>query len=440
MKPELKQIKLSEIVFDQTVYPRSEHNPSKVQEYADNMEAIESAENYIVVDSRNKLLDGRHRHLAYLTNADGKDINITVYIRTDIVDDKQALIAGIEYNNSHGQQLSSKDKKRMAMHLYSNGYTVELISKNLSMPVRTVTDATKEIRARQKEERKEKIFSMYLACHTQEEIAEEVGVTRDQVQTETESLCNLANLPKSTKLSAEHESDFDPPIYNIWNFAKKTNDVSHFGNTEQRIVDNLLYLYTSPFDIVVDPFAGGGSTIDVCKKRLRRYYISDRKPIEARKHEIRKLDITDSLPALNKRWSDVSLVYLDPPYWKQAENQYSTDAEDLANQTADKFHENMIFVIDRLSDKMHDGSHIAMIISPTQWSTNDDHDVIDHMDTIRNGINKTRLKFVNKILCPYSTEQYNGTMVNIAKQKKLQLVLTRELIIWKVTKIAKEEK
>jgi site-specific DNA-adenine methylase len=52
----------------------------------------------------------------------------------------------------------------------------------------------------------------------------------------------------------------------------------HFGNSEVRWLDNLLYLYTQPFDIVVDPFAGGGSTIDVCKKRFRRYWVSDRKP------------------------------------------------------------------------------------------------------------------------------------------------------------------
>jgi DNA modification methylase len=39
-----------------------------------------------------------------------------------------------------------------------------------------------------------------------------------------------------------------------------------------RWVDNLLYFYTHPLDVVVDPFAGGGSTIDICKKRLRRYW------------------------------------------------------------------------------------------------------------------------------------------------------------------------
>ena len=39
-------------------------------------------------------------------------------------------------------------------------------------------------------------------------------------------------------------------MYNVWTFAKKTNEVSHFGNSEQRILDNLLYLYTEAFVVV----------------------------------------------------------------------------------------------------------------------------------------------------------------------------------------------
>ena len=51
---ELVKIKLSEVVFDESIYPRKEHNPSKVQEYADNLEAIESMNNYIHVSANNK--------------------------------------------------------------------------------------------------------------------------------------------------------------------------------------------------------------------------------------------------------------------------------------------------------------------------------------------------------------------------------------------------
>jgi len=75
---------------------------------------------------------------------------------------------------------------------------------------------------------------------------------------------------EAAKKIANFQDDFAPPLYDIWSFSKLTNEVEHFGNTEARIVENLLYLYTQPFDVVVDPFAGGGSTIDVCFKRMRR--------------------------------------------------------------------------------------------------------------------------------------------------------------------------
>ena len=35
LKPEIKKIKLSEIVFDENIYPRKEHDPLVVQKYAD---------------------------------------------------------------------------------------------------------------------------------------------------------------------------------------------------------------------------------------------------------------------------------------------------------------------------------------------------------------------------------------------------------------------
>ncbi|MBI5249346.1 MAG: hypothetical protein HY912_07620 [Desulfomonile tiedjei] len=77
----------------------------------------------------------------------------------------------------------------------------------------------------------------------------------------------MAELPEPLKLLANHQTEFDQPLYNIWKFKNKSNTVSHFGNSEVTIVDNLLPKYAKPFDIVVDPFAGSGSTIDVCKKR-----------------------------------------------------------------------------------------------------------------------------------------------------------------------------
>ncbi len=119
----------------------------------------------------------------------------------------------------------------------------------------------------------------------------------------------LEDVPKSYFLSInhEHDQDFNIPLYSVWNFQAKTKGSDHFGNTEVTIVDNLLYRYTEPFDVVVDPFAGGGSTMDICKKRLRRYWASDREVKPALEGKIREWDITEGLPPLS-RWKDVSLV------------------------------------------------------------------------------------------------------------------------------------
>ena len=47
-----------------------------------------------------------------------------------------------------------------------------------------------------------------------------------------------------------------PELYNIWNFAKITNETQHPGNIPKEIIENLLYYYTKPFDVVYDPMAG----------------------------------------------------------------------------------------------------------------------------------------------------------------------------------------
>jgi hypothetical protein len=105
-----------------------------------------------------------------------------------------------------------------------------------------------------------RILEMWMACHTQQEIAEATSTPQQTVGDLTKNFTEIGDLAESGKVAANHLTDFDIPIYNIWKFKEKSNEVAHFGNTEITIVDNLLYLYTQPFDVVVDPFAGGGTT------------------------------------------------------------------------------------------------------------------------------------------------------------------------------------
>ena len=436
-------IKVSDVVFRDDLYPRIEPNPQTVQKYAEDLEVLPAIE----VNQNNELIDGWHRWTAHKK----KEAETILAIVTETESDAHLLELAIERNAKHGFQLSLKDKRKMAQKIYSQTDIDKRVRKRehladiLSVTVRTVENWIKDIDRDAKEERDVLAYEMWLACHTQEEIAEATGVSRKQQETllrsfETFQFCaklgqqsqiedqieRLDAIEAENRSDANHESDFSIPIYNIWRKQSKTNEVAHFGNSEATWVDNLLYLYTKPFDVVADPFGGGGSTIDVCKKRLRRYLVSDRKPIVEREAEIRKHDIADG-PLKPPQWKDVSLVYLDPPYWRQAEGEYSKDAEDLANMPIGQFNEMLSGLIKQYAKKLNN-AHIALIIQPTQWRA-DNKETVDH---IADMIRAVDLPLVARYSAPYSTEQCTPQMVEWAKANKACLVLSREIVVWRV--------
>lgn len=426
------ELRVDEVIFRKDLYPRLDHDPALVQQYAKTVNLLPAIE----VNQHYWLIDGRHRLLGHQT---AKVETIHAFI-TPTETEAEFIALACRRNAQHGRQLSDADKKQMAIRLYNGGEGIKQkeIAEILSVEPETVSRYLREINEQLEERRRQIIFDMWLACHTQEEIAEAVGLSQPQIKEKAEVISELDRCQEPIKRAAsfqptgaKKETPFEVPLYNVWTFAKKSNEVEHFGNSEQRILNNLLYLYTEPFQIVVDPFAGGGATIDVCKRRLRRYWVSDRKPIPARAGAIRTLDVVQEMPALKGRWDDVALVYLDPPYWKQAEHQYSEDAEDLANMPLDQFTEALAGVILRFADRMKQGM-IALLMQPTQWRAPEkaftDH-VADLLLAVRK---KKKLRLCNRVQVPYSTEQCNAQQVEWAKGNKELLVISRELLLWRV--------
>lgn len=416
----------ADVVFRDDLYPRIKHDPALVQRYAQNLDVLPPIE----VNQHMILIDGWHRWTAH-RSAEAATIPVVI---TETSSEAELFALAIKRNAAHGWQMAETDKRSAAIRLYGSGTGLSKaeIAATLSVTERTVTGYLNDIDKRLREERKQRIFDLWLACYTQQEIAEAVGTSRESIDDEIQTFGNFGNASVSTKsLEFGRDNDWQPPIYNVWAWSKKTNAVEHFGNSEQRIVDNLLYLYTEPFDIVVDPFGGGGSTIDVCRKRLRRYWVSDRKPIVEREAEIRRHDLaTDGVPPLNRRWSDVSLTYLDPPYWRQAAGEYSNDPTDLANMPLDEFTSTLANVVKEIGKRQSKGV-IALLIQPTQWRA-DDRAYTDHVTDLVRAVGNGRLVLENRVSCPYSTEQCTPQMVEWAKEHRSLLVLTRELIVWRV--------
>lgn len=421
----MNTMNVADVVYREDLYPRVKADAATIQRYAENLEILPPIE----VNQNNILIDGFHRWTAH-RKAEAPTIEATV---TPTASEAEVYALAIQRNAAHGLQMNEQDKRQAAIRLYGSGTGLDKaeIARVLSVTKRSINDYLSDTDKRLLEARKQRIFDMWLACKTQEEIAEVTKLDQATISREAEVICKTEALPKSIKVAAEFSDEgFTPPLFNVWTFAKKTNEVSHFGNSEQRIVDNLLYLYTEPFDIVIDPFAGGGATIDVCRRRLRRYWVSDRKPIVEREQEIRPLDIAEHLPSLHNRWSEVSLTYLDPPYWRQAAGKYSQDAADLANMPLDQFTETLASIVKRIGAKQTHGV-IALLIQPTQWSA-DGRQYTDHVTDLVRAVGNKRLVLENRISVPYATEQYNAQQVEWAKANRKLLVITRELIIWRI--------
>lgn len=416
------RIKVGSVVFREDLYPRFAGDPATVQRYAADLSVLPPIE----VNQHNELIDGWHRWTAHRKN-EADEIDAVV---TETASDSDLLEKAIERNATHGLQLSAADKKRMAIRIYLGADDREekkrTLCKILSVSERTVRDWLADIDAASRKERSEKIFDLWMACHTQEEIAEAIGEEQKSVSREMQGFSQNGSFAEMTK-TQDFDRDFDPPIYNVWSFGKKSNDVSHFGNSEQRIVENLLWMFTDPLKVVVDPFAGGGSTIDICKRRMRRYFVSDRKPIVEREKEIRKHDVVSDGILKPPEWNQVQLVYLDPPYWRQAAGQYSDDPTDLGNVCVEDFHSALVSLVKDYLAKIPPGAAVALLVQPTQWLS-DDRQFADHVCEVIRGVKQRPWL---RVSCPYQTEQYNAQQVEWAKANKTPLVLTRELIIWK---------
>lgn len=415
------EIPVSSVVFREDLYPRIEKSPTTVQKYAADLDVLPPIE----VNQHHELIDGWHRWTGH-KKREVESIRATI---TATGSDAELLELAIERNASHGLQLSQEDKRDMARKIYhataerDRDTKKQQLAKILSVSDRTIREWLSRIDKDSKESRNKRIFEMWLACHTDAEIASAVDLSEEGVRKLTQQ---MADLPDVGKSAAAHQVDFDAPLYNVWKQQEKTAGAGHFGNSEVRWVDNLLYLYTKSLDIVVDPFGGGGSTIDVCRKRFRRYWVSDRKPVPERAHQIREHDLTAGLPGL-PRWQDVKLVYLDPPYWKQAEGQYSADPTDLANMPLEEFNKSLAGIINGFAKKLSEGSVIALLMQPTQWKAADK----EYTDHVADMIRAVKLPIDLRVQCPYESQQCTAQMVEWAKENRKVLVLSRELVIWR---------
>lgn len=417
------EVPLADIVFRHDLYPRMRVEPGKVEEYAHSIDLLPPIE----INQDRILIDGTHRYRAH--EAAGRTTIAARITRTQSDDD--LLFLAIARNATHGLILSQDDKRRLTIKFCLLGRERGDICGALSIAQRTYELWTFDVRASRKRERSETILDLHLRCRGQDEIAKLVDVSQSEVNAEIAEIITSRNFADSDifrNFDDDDAEDSGRRVYDVWNFAKADNEVRHFGNIPPQIIDNLLYLYTKPLDVVFDPFGGGGSTFDVCIRRKRRCWISDLTVKPSRQDDIRQHDITAGLGLPNGLVPD--LVFLDPPYWRQAQGKYSEQSTDLGNVELDTFVETIGNIARDVKRKWTNakqrGGRLAVIVSP--WK--EDGDKV-HLQALLHERIAKYLTLEEWISVPYSTQVHGGAYVKQAKEQRQLLYLNRHLLVFR---------
>jgi hypothetical protein len=73
-----------------------------------------------------------------------------------------------------------------------------------------------------------RIFDLWLACYTQQEIADAVGIPQQTVASSFTEFGDIAKLGKTQQADANHATDFDLPIYifDLWLACHSTDEIA----------------------------------------------------------------------------------------------------------------------------------------------------------------------------------------------------------------------
>jgi ParB family chromosome partitioning protein len=113
---------------------------------------------------------------------------------------------------------------------------------------------------------------------------------------------------------------FRPTPYDVWAFKHdRAFGIPHPGSIPPAIVAHTLHYFTAPGALVVDPMAGGGTTLDVCEAMGRQCLAYDLSPTRP---DVRLHDVNSGFPS---EACGCDLVFCDPPYHTMLARRYAVD-------------------------------------------------------------------------------------------------------------------
>lgn len=450
------KMKLSDIEFDERVYPRPQKDKDNVRTLADKLKAgieLDPATvqkvKYENGEVRTIMLNGGHRLDAYdLENRDEmpvefwKDGTIPFEEYMDAM-----LIFAHQANDEQGLNMRSIDTRHVARMLRRRNpsWSAKKIGEKLHRGKSTVHSYIQDIIQEQRSSEQQLIFNLRMTGWTQQEIADKIGKNQGSISKimQKSELGKVHTLFQRGKNPEDIAEMFDLSIPAVWHIILEgKNDLERFeefgdteyGNTQPKVYDhwsfakrdprigqefpgmlwgqdvmNILYRFSKQGDLVVDPMAGGGSVLDSClimNRRCRAYDIDPKRP------DILKHDITRGFP---REAHNCNLIVFDPPYYKKKEEEYKSWKITKDKQTflrfVEDFAQNAYVVLKPFG-------HLALIYSQyLEWDGGGDwkNEGVYDKELIER-IDEAGFIYEVMIQTPYGTSHFEGHDVEKAKQ------------------------
>jgi adenine-specific DNA-methyltransferase len=160
--------------------------------------------------------------------------------------------------------------------------------------------------------------------------------------------------PKKPSLSLQPTTLWDYPSQHYGREVQ--GDANYKGATPSYIIWNLLQRYTKKRDLVIDPMAGSGTTLDVARDLGRKVLGYDLGPTrkDIFRADARKLPLEDA---------KAGFVFIDPPY--STHIKYTDDPRCIGKLSASgsEYYQAMDQVIAEIHRILKPGKHMGLYVS-----------------------------------------------------------------------------
>lgn len=359
-----KKVPITSLVVDPSLILRNGLDQDAVARYRE-LFLSGKTKALIVQAGTMRVIDGHHRLEA------AKAVGVSeVWVEEKDVDDKDLLAEAYRANRNHGVPLTRDERDRLIWRLYFEcgwtqsqiaelvGLSQQGVSHILSVKATSTCEADKRLKLR--DEHMPAVARLILGGASHEEVADRFGVARttvttrwneyrDEVKAAYESGLLKREVAERFSLTVDEVDgilrqydpeplNFTPASGSLWAGFKIDEHfgLRHPGNLPAGLVRNILYYYTRPGDIILDPFAGGGVVLDVAADMVgRKAYGFD---LDPRRPDIRRWDILAGPPPVPE---EPDVIFCDPPYACMKEGEYMPHPSQLGDMTVEEFLEAM---------------------------------------------------------------------------------------------------